>query len=190
MTFEPLIQRVRSLLLEPRAAWPRLAAERITAASMYREHIAWLAAIPPLFAFVDRSVLGYAWWFGAAPRLPLDAGLSGMVFLYALSLAAVYLLALIVAALAPNFEAGNKRREDALKCVGYACTPGFLAGAAVIVPIVGPLLAAAGAAYSAYLLYLGLPHTMRCPPDKAFPYAAVSVGLGGLIAVLVARIAT
>src|SRR5690606_36352188 len=32
-----------------------------------------------------------------------------------------------------------------------------------------------GGIYSIYLLYLGLPHTMKCPPEKAVGYTAVSV---------------
>jgi hypothetical protein len=50
-----------------------------------------------------------------------------------------------------------------------------VAGIAVIVPWIGWLVAIAGAIYGIYLLYLGLPETMRCPADKAGGYTAVAV---------------
>jgi hypothetical protein len=37
------------------------------------------------------------------------------------------------------------------------------------------LIVLAGGIYSIYLLYLGLPHTMKCPPEKAAGYTAVAV---------------
>jgi hypothetical protein len=43
------------------------------------------------------------------------------------------------------------------------------------VPFLGLLIAFAAGIYGIYLLYLGLPHTMKCPPDKAGGYTAVIV---------------
>ena len=37
------------------------------------------------------------------------------------------------------------------------------------------MIALAGSIYSIYLLYLGLPHTMKCPQEKAAGYTAVSI---------------
>jgi hypothetical protein len=44
-----------------------------------------------------------------------------------------------------------------------------------IVPWLGTLTALAGVAYSIYLLHLGLPRTMGCPPERAAAYTAVSI---------------
>jgi hypothetical protein len=51
----------------------------------------------------------------------------------------------------------------------------WIAGIAQILPIIGVLVVIAGAIYSIYTLYLGLPVTMKSPPDKAGGYTAVSV---------------
>src|SRR6185312_15637164 len=64
---------------------------------------------------------------------------------------------------------------QALKTVAYAWTAWWIAGIGVIVPWLGLLIVLAGGVYSIYLLYLGLPHTMQCPPEKAGGYTAVSV---------------
>jgi len=101
-------------------------------------------------------------------------GIVAMVLQYVLALVMVYLLALIISALAPTFG-GQKDQVQALKTVAYSWTAGWVAGIAVILPWLGWLIAIAGGIYGIYLLYLGLPETMKCPPDKAGGYTAVSV---------------
>ena len=54
-------------------------------------------------------------------------------------------------------------------------TPRWVAGVALILPFLGMLIAIAGGIYGIYLLYLGLPHTMKCPPEKAGGYTAVII---------------
>ena len=97
-----------------------------------------------------------------------------MVLSYALSLVQVYVIALIVDALAPTFK-GEKNQIQALKLAAYAFTAAWLAGVAQIVPWIGGLLALAGGIYSIYLFYLGLPTLMKCPQDQAVPYTVVCI---------------
>src|SRR3546814_11761750 len=89
-----------------------------------------------------------------------------MVFSYVLSLVMLYVVALIINALAPTFG-GQKDQLQAVKVIGYAWTAAWVAGIAAIVPWLGWLIVLAGGIYSIYLLYLGLPPTMKCPPEKA-----------------------
>src|SRR5690606_7460162 len=77
-------------------------------------------------------------------------------------------------ALAPT-SGGRKDQVQALKAVGYAWTAAWVAGIAVILPWVGWLVALAGGIYSIWLLYLGLPHTMKSAPEKSLAYTAVTV---------------
>ena len=96
-----------------------------------------------------------------------------MVVGYLLSLAIVYVLALIVNALAPTFG-GSKDLVAALKVVAYGSTAGFLGGVFSLLPSLA-LLGLLAAFYSIYLIYTGLPVLMRCPPEKAGAYTAVVV---------------
>ena len=41
--------------------------------------------------------------------------------------------------------------------------------------MLGGLIALAGLVYGIYLLYLGLPQTMKCPPERSAGYTAVAV---------------
>ena len=168
-----IIERAKSILTSPRSEWPVIAGEQATVAGLYTGYIMWLAAIPAVFGFIKGSLIGHG-MFGVSVTTPIFAGLVGMVLGYVLGLVVLYVVAMIVNALAPTFG-GEKSQLQALKAVGYAWTAAWVAGIAVILPWLGWLVPLAGGVYSIYLLYLGLPHTMKCPPEKSLGYTAVTV---------------
>jgi Yip1 domain. len=181
-----LTTRVKGILTTPRTEWPAIAAEPASVGSLYTGYIAILAALPALAGFIKGSLIGYG-GFGVTMRTPVGAGLTGMVLAYLLSLAVVYVMALIINALAPTFG-GQKDPVQALKTVAYAWTAAWVAGIFAIVPWLGWLVGLAGTVYAIYLLYLGLPHTMKCPPEKAGGYTAVSVIIAIVLSWIVALI--
>jgi hypothetical protein len=168
-----LIARAKAILLTPKTEWPVIAAEPATVPDLYKNWIAILAAIPPIAGFIKGSLIGTS-FLGVTYRAGIGAGLTGAIVGYALALAMAYVVALIIDALAPNFGA-QKNPVQALKTVAYAWTASWVAGIFQILPFLGVLVAIAGGIYSIYLLYLGLPHTMKAPPEKAAGYTAVSV---------------
>ncbi len=174
-----IIERIKAILTWPRSEWPVIAAEPATVAGLYTRYIMWLAAIPAVFGFIKGSLIGHS-MFGISVSTPVLAGLLGMVLGYVLGLVVLYLVSMIVDALAPTFG-GRKDQVQALKAVGYAWTAAWVAGIAVILPWVGWLVALAGGIYSIWLLYLGLPHTMKSAPEKSLAYTAVTVACALLL---------
>lgn len=168
-----IVERVKSILTSPRTEWPVVAAEPATVNSLYTTYILLIAALPAVAAFIKGSLIGTS-VFGITVRDSIGGGITRLVLGYLLSLVVVYLMALIVNALAPTFG-GQKDMVQALKTIAYSWTASWIAGIAVIVPWLGWLIALAGAVYAIYLLYLGLPQTMKCPPEKSAGYTAVSV---------------
>ncbi len=181
-----IIERVKGILTTPRTEWPIAAAEPATVNSLYTGYIAIIVALPTIAGFIKSSLIGTS-MFGITVRTPVGMGIVGMLVHYALTLALVYVMALIVNALAPSFG-GQKDMVQALKAVAYAWTASWIAGIAVIVPWLGWLIAIAGAVYAIYLLYLGLPYTMKCPPEKAAGYTAVSIIIAIVLSWIVALI--
>ena len=173
MDFARIIDRVKNILTTPKTEWPVAAAEPATVQGLYTGYIAIIAALPIIAAFIKGSLIGTS-GFGISIRTPIGMGIVSMVLHYVLALVIAYVVALVINALAPTFG-GQKDMVQALKTVAYAWTASWIAGIAVIVPWLGWLIAIAGAIYAIYLLYLGLPHTMKCPADKAAGYTAVSV---------------
>jgi hypothetical protein len=168
-----LIARAKNILLTPKTEWPAAAAEPDTVAGLYQNYIIVLAAIPAVFGFIKGSLIGYG-AFGITVRTPIAAGIGAMIVHYVLTLALVFVMALIIDALAASFG-GQKNQVQALKTVAYAYTASWVASVALIVPFLGFLVVLAAAIYGIYLLYLGLPYTMKCPQDKAAGYTAVSI---------------
>ena len=173
MDFNKLIARVKAILLTPKTEWSVIAAEPATVADLYKNYIIWLAAVPAICQFVKGSFIGYG-MFGVSYRTPIGAGITGMIVGYALTLALVFVVALIVDALAPSFG-GQKNQVQAMKAVAYSWTASWVAGIGALVPVLGWLLMLAALVYGIYLLYLGLPATMKSPPDKAGGYTAVTI---------------
>ena len=167
-----LIERAQSILLKPKETWPVIAAENTDAAAIYSRYLVFLAAIPAVCAFVGLSLIGVG-GFGLSYRLPIVTGLLQMVISYLLSLAMVYVLALIVNALAPTFG-GTKNQIAALKLIAYGSTAGFVGGIFSLLPMLSWLGLLAGL-YSIYLIYSGIAVLMRCPADKAGAYTAVVI---------------
>jgi len=186
MDFAKLIARVQAILISPKTEWPVIAAEPETVAGLYKNYILLLAAIPAVAGFIKGSLIGYT-LLGVTVRTPIVGGIIGMILTYALALGVVYLIGLIIDALAPSFG-GAKNPIQALKTAAYMATAGWIAGIAIIVPWIGWLIVWAGFFYGAYLLYLGLPHTMRAPPEKSIGYTVVVIIIGFVLSLVLGMI--
>ena len=169
-----LIARAQRILLAPKSEWPVIAAEPDSIGGIYRGYVAILAAIGPVAVFLKSTLIGYGVPFIGTWRVPMMDGILALLIGYALALGATWVFALIIDALAPQFGA-QKNRLMAFKAAAYSMTAAWIAGVGQLLPVVGLLVGLAGAAYSVYLLYLGLPATMKCPADKSVAYTAVSV---------------
>lgn len=167
-----LIDRAKSILLQPRDTWPIIEAEQADVAGLYTRYLMVLAAIPAVCGFIGMSLIGVG-AFGVSLRVPLLSGLVNMVVSYALSLVGVFVLGLIVDALAPTFG-GQKNPIQALKLAVYASTAALLGGVFSLLPALA-MLGLLAALYSVYLLYTGLPVLMRNPPEKTVTYTVVVV---------------
>jgi Yip1-like protein len=169
-----LIERAKNILLSPKTEWPVIAAEPETTSGLYTKYIMILSALGPIAMFFKTTMIGTQVPFLGTFRVDMGTGLTQLVLTYVLGLVAVYLFALIVNALAPTFG-GQKDSIQSLKTVAYASTAGWVAGVGQLLPWIGMLIGLAGGIYTIYLLYLGLPVTMKSPPDKAAGYTAVSI---------------
>lgn len=187
MDYNRIMTRVQAIVKNPKATWPVIANEQTTVRELYLGYILLLAAISPIAAFLKLSVLGVGVPTMGTYRMGFGAGIGNMLFSYGLSLAAIYLVALVVNFLAPTFG-GEKNDLQALKVVAYSYTAAWVAGAGQILPWIGMLIALAGSIYSIYLLYLGLPVLMKCPQAKAMGYTAVTMVAAMVISFMVSAV--
>ena len=169
-----LVARAQAIILKPKEEWLKIKAETTTIKDLFMSYALILAAIPAVAQFIGNALIGrrlpfYGWY-----RWNIGSALIYAIFMYIAALATVYVLGLIIDALAPNF-ASQKNQLSAMKLAVFSMTPGWVAGALYIVPFLG-ILAAVGSLYGLYVLYLGFSTPlMETPKDKVVGYFVVSL---------------
>ena len=171
-----LIARVQGLLLDPQREWAKIDRESGEPAHLFLNYVVILALIPALAEFIGASIIGVTVSVGTF-RVPVLAGLLNAVISYLFSFVLVYVVALVIDALAPSF--GTARHfPSALKLSVYSFTPAWLAGIFLLLPGLS-FLTIAGL-YGFFLLLVGLPVVLRTPRARALAYAA-SVTVAALV---------
>jgi len=180
-----LVARIKSILLQPKATWEVIDDEPATVGGIYRSYVIPLAAIPAVCSTLGGMLIGHG-AFGIHYKVGIVQGLVGGVLSYVMALVGVYVMALIIDALAPNFG-GTKNQVQAFKVVAYSYTAAWVAGILTLLPALS-LLAALGGLYSLYLLYTGLPRLMKAPEEKALPYTAVAIVVALVVYIIIGAI--
>jgi hypothetical protein len=173
-----LITRIQNILMKPAAEWDVIDGEPATVGGLYTGYACILAAIPAIASVIGSFLILH---YGMLLLL------VSLILSYVLSLVGIFVIALIIDALAPSFGA-QKSQIQALKLVVYSYTASWVAGIALIIPVLGGLIALVGWVYTLYILYLGLPKLMKSPADKTVGYFVVSLVVAivvyGLIAII------
>ena len=179
-----ILERAKNICLEPQTEWDRIAAEPSTAASLITGYVLPLAAIGAVAGLVGGSLVGHSLPFLGTYRVPIASGLVMAIFAMAMAVVSVFLLSVVINALAPTFGA-QPNQSQALKVAVYSYTPAWVAGVLQILPALRILVLLA-ALYGLYLLYLGLLKVMKSPADRAAGYAVIVVVCAIVMSVVIA----
>ena len=171
-----IVQRVQNIVLKPKQEWEVIAGETSSTADLLKNYALPLAAIGAVAGFIGLSFIGMSVPFLGTYRVPMVTGLVSAAVGLAIQLASVFVLGLIIDALAPKFG-GEKNSAQALKVAVYSFTPGWAVSVLRILPSLG-ILAGLASLYGIYVLYLGLPRLMKSPQEKAVTYTLVVVACG------------
>jgi len=183
-----LIDRVKNILLTPKNEWPVIAGEASSTGDLFGGYVAPLAGLSALAGFIGSSLVGTSIPFVGTFRVPIIAGIGAAVLHFVFALLGVFILSLIINALAPSFG-GEKNQAQALKVAVYSYTPAWIAGVLHILPVFGvSMLIVLISLYGLFLLYLGLPPLMKNPPEKSIGYTAVVVICAIVLSIVLALI--
>ena len=177
-----LSERVKGILLKPKQEWQTISGETTTIPELYRNYIVILAAIGPVASIIGMSIVGISVPLMGSFRVSILTSISSAVVHYILTLVGVYVLAVIIDALAPAFS-GEKSMIQAFKVATYSSTPGWVVAVVALIPSLSPL--GILGLYGLYLLYLGLPVLMRSPKEKSVGYTIVVIIAAIVIFVLI-----
>ena len=84
-----LIERAKSILLQPKDTWATIDGESTDVATLFTRYAMVLAAIPAVCGFIGMSLIGFG-GFGVTIRVPFVSGLVNMVVSYGLSLVGIF----------------------------------------------------------------------------------------------------
>jgi hypothetical protein len=160
------------MLLDPAAEWLAIERESGDPAYLLSRYVAVLALVPAVCGFIGASAVGVIVPGTGLVRASLFDGFFGAIFGYAMAVAIVFVLALVIDLLAPLFG-GRKDFDSAFKLAVYSYTPVWLAGIFLLLPGLRFLILLS--LYGAYVLALGLPRLMKSPAHKSYGYTLVVV---------------
>jgi hypothetical protein len=185
-TYPSLLERIRNIVVSPRAEWPVIEAEPTSVGRLYIGYVMPMAAFAAGMCFIRMSVIGVTPPWGQTIRTPLASGLAAAVVTFVLGLIGLSLVGAIINMLAPAFS-GERNQRQALKTAAYALTPAWLGTALGFFPL-GSLLQLVAGLYGIYVLYLGLPQMMGVPRSKADGYAITVVTCTLLVGIIFAAL--
>lgn len=181
-----LIERARNIVVSPKTEWDAIAADPTPTRALITGYVLPLAAVAAVAAFIGIVFIGQSLGPLGTVRMPVMAGLVGLVFQLAMAVAMVFLLGFIIDALAPTFG-GQKNMAQAVKVAAYAYTPVWIVGILSIIPVLA-LLGILAALYAVYLVYLGLPRLMKSPQEKSAGYTAVVIVAAIVLGIVLAAV--
>ena len=167
--------RVQEILLRPKEEWEKIKEETYPVPQLFSSYVMILAAVPAVAQFIGLWFIGQRIPFYGTYRYGFGSSLLQALLLYGMSLASVYVMGLIINALAGSF-ASRKDQLSAMKLAVYSLTPMWIAGALYIIPTLGSFLVPLISLYGIYLMYLGLgAGIMETPKDKVVTYLIVII---------------
>lgn len=179
------------ILMRPHAEWARIRDRNDSILGHYFKYLIWIAILPPI-----------AWWYGASQigwelsgreiRLTSESAAQIMGLFYVTILLSVAFLGYMIHWMARTYDARNDDIAHGIGVAAYMCAPMFLVGLTGFFPNLwlDMLLGTLAAAYTIYLLYIGIPIVYDMPKERGFLFASatVAVGLVLMVALMTATV--
>lgn len=169
------------MLFAPSSEWTVIATEVTPTARLYTTYIVPLALLDALIAFIHVS--------SGAGHVPVSGGVVTASLVFVFGLLGIFLVAVIIDALAPFFGAVSNRRLAAA-IAAYASTPIWIATVFAPFPTLWAPLQLLAVLYHTRLLYLGLRSLLKAAGDRVLGYATTVVLCTILLEIVFAMIST
>src|SRR5262249_181782 len=109
-----IVDRVKNICLTPDAEWQGIEAANTPAGRPIAGYVAAVAAISAIAGFIGGSIVGTTLPFVGTYRMPIVAGVGLALFGFVMAIIAVFVISVIINALAPSFG-GQQNSAQALK---------------------------------------------------------------------------
>lgn len=166
-----LIDRAKNIIISPKTEWPVIASEEPNGGSMVSGYALPLILVSAAAAFVGYGLIGYS--VLGIKVCGINWGIHHALMAILMGILSIYITSFVVDALAPSFGS-EKNNGRAMQLVVYSMTPAWVGGILQVLPSISWIGSLFGL-YSIYLIYLGLPHTMKTPQEKVVMYMIVTL---------------
>ncbi len=182
-----IVEHVLGVLYHPNEEWKSIKEEHFSTIKCYTSHLLFLAAIPPLAAFIGTTQMGWSIGGGNFVRLTVSSALPIAIAFYFALLAGVAIMGQFIHWMEKTYGS-NSSVADCMVLATFTATPMFIAGLSALIPIlwVDVLVGMVGLAFTIRLLYTGVPVIMEIPEERAFIFSTsiMTVGLVMLVGML------
>ncbi|MFV8569780.1 Yip1 family protein [Marinobacter sp. SBS5] len=168
-----LLSHAFGLFTHPGQEWASIRKEHESPMKLYVAYVLALAAIAPICAYISTAHFG--WTIGSERLIKLTeiSAIQLSILTYIAMLVGVFALGYAINWMAKTYGAKEEHvPSNGMALAAYSCTPMFLAGFALLYPVpwFNAFVFLAAAAYSAWLMYDGLPIVMGIDKDRAVMY--------------------
>ncbi|MBR9871411.1 MAG: YIP1 family protein [Gammaproteobacteria bacterium] len=168
-----LLSHAFGLFTHPGQEWASIRKEHESPMKLYVAYVLALAAIAPICAYISTAHFG--WTIGNERLIKLTeiSAIQLSVLTYVAMLVGVFALGYAINWMAKTYGAKEEHvPSNGVALAAYSCTPMFLAGFALLYPVpwFNAFVFLAAAAYSAWLMYDGLPIVMGIEKERAVMY--------------------
>lgn len=172
-----IISRVIGIITKPKEEWEKVAKEKASVPGIMLGYLVPLALIPTIATIIGLGVVGRSYGFGLATMKfkSWTLGITSGISTFIISVAAFYITALIVDALATAFKS-EKNMARSMQLVAYGSTPFWVAGIFNIFPSMYWLQIIVGL-YGIYLMYLAYGPVKKTPEENKIGYVLSTVGI-------------
>lgn len=181
-----LVTRAKAMLMQPKAEWPRVAAETTEPMKVLTGYAIPLALIGPIASLIGSQIFGInAVIMTLRPTLSMS--LATAVTSFVGTIVSLFVIAFVANWLSPKFD-GRDNFPAAFRLVAYAMTAAWIGGVFGLIPAIA-IIGLLFSIYSLYLFYLGSTPVLGVPADKTFGFTALTVVIAIVVQIVVGLVA-
>lgn len=167
------------IFVNPHREWARIRDHSKSVIGHYLFYLIWVAALPPLAWYFGATQIGWE-LSGRTIRLTTDSAAQIMALFYVTILISVGFLGFMIHWMAQTYHAKNDDMAHGIGIAAYMLAPMFVIGLTGFYPLLwmDMLLGTLAAAYTLYLLYIGIPIVYDMPKERGFLFASATVAVG------------
>ncbi len=173
------MNHIIGILFSPTNEWAKIRDSNKSVVGHFLSYILIIALLPPVAWYFGSTQIG--WDIGERNvRITADSAIQISVLFYLAIVIGTGGLGYMVHWMSETYEAHTSTVDKGIAVAAYTLTPLFVAGAIGFYPLlwIDIIIGCAAAAYTVYLLYIGVPIVMEIPKERGFLFASAMVAVG------------